>query len=78
MKHEITDMYTDIEEARMQMRGLAKMCVAFGNMEDEESWGIAGRAAKDCDAAMARVQERLDEMKAQVYGTGLFPEDGKE
>ncbi len=40
--------------------------------------GITATAGIGTNLFLARVQERLDEMKAQVYGTGLFPEDGKE
>lgn len=69
MKEEITDAYTRIEEARTQMRGLAKACTAFGNtLGDEDAWFLAGRAAADCERAMAKAQERLDEMKLQIYG----------
>lgn len=71
MKQEITDAYTEVEKARMQMRGVSAACTAFGNLlGDEESWSLVGKAALDCDEAMSRVQGKLDEMKAQVYSMG--------
>lgn len=70
MKLEITDAYTEIENARMQMRGLSSACTAFGNLlGNEESWALVGRAAMDCDEAMSKAQGKLDEMKAQIYGS---------
>lgn len=70
MKQEITDAYTEIENARMQMRGLSNACTAFGNLlGDEESWSLVGKAAMDCDEAMSKAQEKLDKMKEQIYGT---------
>ncbi len=74
MKQEITDAYTEIEKARMQMRGVSTACTAFGNLlGDEESWSLIGKAALDCDEAMSRAQKKLDEMKAQVYSIGEIP-----
>lgn len=70
MKQQITDAYTEIEKARRQMRGLSKACAAFGNLlGEEESWSLVGKAAMDCDEAMSKVQGKLDEMKAQIYGS---------
>ena len=69
MKQEITDAYTEIEKARMQMRGLSNACTAFGNLlGDEESWSFVGKAAMDCDEAMSKAQKKLDKMKEQIYG----------
>ena len=74
MKQEITDAYTEIEKARMQMRGVSTACTAFGNLlGDEESWSLIGKAALDCDEAMSRAQKKLDEMKAQVYSIDEIP-----
>ena len=70
MKQQITDAYTEIEKARRQMRGLSKACAAFGNLlGEEESWSLVGKAAMDCDEAMSKAQGKLDEMKAQIYGS---------
>ena len=56
------------DQTRMQMRGASKLCVAFGNLQDEESWMVANRVIRDCELTIASARAALERMKLEVYG----------
>ncbi len=68
LKDGITEAIDGIDRSRMQMRGASKLCVAFGNLQDEESWMVANRVIKDCELTIASARAALERVKLEVYG----------
>lgn len=68
------EMMTEVDEARMRLRSLSKMCVAFANLQaDEECWNLAYHVASGCDEAMGRVRNELEKMRAECLEEGKHP-----
>lgn len=41
--------------------------MAFGNLQDEESWMVANRVIKDCELTIASARAALERVKLEVY-----------